>query len=397
MMTGYQTDTGPWTGALRHLTKGILFVAGAAALTLAAPAAMAADFQKEWAELVAAAKKEGVVSIAAGGAPSRNYQGVFEAFKKKYGIRVEVSRGGANSTISRVLAERKTGKYTMDVALISVRINNQRLVPSESLIPFEPLLIHPEVLDKSKWYGGRYWYGDKFTKYTFFYTAGVIDGLRFWYNTEKVSAKDIATIKTPGDLLDPKWKSKIVAQAMEDPSGIRQMIDSWQTEGMGPDWVRKFITEAGVTFSADRRILETWLVGGRFPIKAPTGAEEELRTLAQKGIPIKEGVIPAKEGMLRASGSGCCISAFKNAPHPNAAKLFINWFLTREGQTLIHTTIPNLSVSSLRNDIPFGHVIEEQRRTPGKKYLYPDSDPESGARNKKIQDEIMKIWESRKR
>jgi ABC-type Fe3+ transport system substrate-binding protein len=101
--------------------------------------------------------------------------------------------------------------------------------------------------------------------------------------------------------------------------------------------------------------------------------------------------------MLRASGSGCCISAFKNAPHPNAAKLFVNWFLTKEGQALIHTTIPNLSVSSLRNDVPFGQVIEEQRRTPGKKYFYPDADPESGARNKKIQDEIMKIWESRKR
>ncbi|MGE0652893.1 MAG: ABC transporter substrate-binding protein [Alphaproteobacteria bacterium] len=372
-------------------------MAVAGALALVAPTAMAADFAKEWADLVAAAKKEGVVSIAAGGSPSRNYQDVFEAFKKKYGIRVEVSRGGANSTISRVLAERKTGKYTMDVALISVRINNQRLVPSESLIPFEPLLIHPEVVDKSKWYGGRYWYGDKFTKFTFFYTAGVIDGLRFWYNTKKVDAKDIATIKSPEDLLEPKWKGKIAAQAMEDPSGIRQMIDSWQTEGMGPDWVRKFLTEAGVNFSADRRIIETWLVGGRFPIKAPTGAEEELRTLAKKGIPIKEGVIPARTGMLRASGSGCCISAFKNAPHPNAAKLFINWFLTKEGQTLVHTTIPNLSVSSLRNDVPFGQVIEEQRRVPGKKYLYPDADPESGARNKKIQEEIMKIWESRKR
>lgn len=396
-MIGFQNVSGPRLDIRHCLSKFVRSTAAACALALVAPAATAADFEKEWADLVAAAKKEGVVSIAAGGAPSRNYRDIFAAFTKKFGIKVEVSRGGANSTISRVLAERKTGKYTMDVALISVRIHNQRLEPSGSLIPFEPLLIHPEVLDKSKWYGGRYWYGDKELKYTFFYTAGVIDGLRFWYNTQKVSAKDIASIKSPDDLLDPKWKGKIAAQAMEDPSGIRQMIDSWQTEGMGPDWVRKFLTQADVGFSADRRILETWLVGGRFPIKAPTGAEEELRTLAEKGIPIKEGVIPAQQGMLRASGSGCCMSAFKNAPHPNAAKLFINWFLTKEGQTLLHTTIPNLSVSSLRNDVPFGEVIPEQRRTPGKTYLYPDADPESGARNKKIQDEIMKIWESRKR
>ncbi len=101
--------------------------------------------------------------------------------------------------------------------------------------------------------------------------------------------------------------------------------------------------------------------------------------------------------MLRAAGSGCCISAFANAPHPNAAKLFVNWFLTREGQTIIHKTIPNLARASLRNDIPFGQVIKDHRRIAGKTYRYPDADPESGARNKAIQKEIMKIWNSRQR
>ncbi len=375
----------------------VLPTALCAMLLVGVTPAKAAGFHEEWANLVTAAKKEGAVSIAAGGAPSRQYQPIFRAFTKKFGIKVEVSRGGANSTISRVLAERKVGRYMTDVALISVQINNQRLVPSGALIPFEPLLVHPEVLDKSKWYGGRYWYGDKDGKYTFFYTAAVIDGLHFWYNTDKISTAEIATIKTPADLLDPKWKGKIAAQAMEDPSGIRQMIDAWQTEDQGPDWVRKFILDAGVTFSADRRVLETWLVGGRFPIKAPTRAEEELHTLQQKGIHIKEVVLPQKVGTLRASGSGCCISVFKHAPHPNAAKLFANWFLTREGQTLIHTTIPNLEVSSLRNDIPFGEIRKDQRRVPGKRYTYPDANPKSGAINKKIQNEIMKIWESRQR
>ena len=400
MMNFVHTNIDRPSRAMAGRVAGKVFSAAVLALAglfiLAAQPA-SADFKSDWANLVAAAKKEGVVSIAAGGAPSRHYRHIFNAFNKKYGIKVEVSRGGANRTISRVLAERKSKKYTTDIALISVRINNQRLVPSDSLIPFEPLLIHPEVLDKSKWYGGKYWYGDKYTKHTFFYTAAIIDGLRFWYNTTKISDKEAATIKSPSDFFNPKWKGKIVAQAMEDPSGIRQMIDGWQSPDQGPDWVRKFLTEAGVTFSADRRIAETWLVGGRFPLKAPTRAEEELRTLAKKGIPIKEGSIPAKVGTLRASGSGCCISAFKHAPHPNAAKLFANWFLTKEGQTLIHTTIPNIEVSSLRNDIPFGQVSVGQRRIPGKIYIYPDAHPESGARNKAIQKKIRKIWESRKR
>ncbi|MDX1485370.1 MAG: extracellular solute-binding protein [Alphaproteobacteria bacterium] len=384
----------------RKIIKSFVFFVAAAVsgLLVLAAAPAKADFKSDWAKLIAAAKQEGKVSIAAGGAPSRQYRHVFEAFKKKFGVNVEVSRGGAGRTTSRVLAERKAGKYTVDVALISVRINNQRLVPAKALIPFEPLLIHPEVLDKSKWHGGRYWYGDKDLKYTFFYTAAIVDNYNFWYNTAKVSKADLEAIKTPADLLAPKWKGKFGAYAMDDPSGIRQMIDGWQSPDQGPEWVRKFLTEMDVTFSPDRRVVETWLVKGRYPIMPSAGqGNEELRNLAKKGLPIKEAHLPTKVGMLRASGSGCCISAFANAPHPNAAKLFVNWFLTREGQTIIHESIPNLARSSLRNDIPFGHVIKDHRRIPGKTYRYPDADPESGARNKAIQKKIMEIWNSRQR
>lgn len=381
----------------RRGTRSFSAVSVLAGIAVFAATPAYADFKADWAKLIAAAKKEGKVSIAAGGAPSRQYRHVFNAFTKKFGVKVEVSRGGAGSTTSRVLAERKAGKYTTDIALISVRINNQRLVPTKALIPFEPLLIHPEVLDKSKWHGGKYWYGDKHLKYTFFYTAGVIEKDHFWYNTKKISAAEIATIKSQADFLKPKWKGKIEGGAMEDPSGIRQMIDAWQSPDRGPEWVKKYLTGGNVTFSADRRILETWLVKGRYPLKAVSTAEEDLMELAEKGIPIKQGSLPRKVGILRASGSGCCISAFANAPHPNAAKLFANWFLTKEGQTLIHTTIPSLTRSSLRTDIPFGKVIKEQRRTPGKKYSYPDADPKSGERNKAIQNKIMKIWKSRRR
>jgi iron(III) transport system substrate-binding protein len=129
-------------------------------------AAAPANFEQEWSKLIAAAKQEGTLSVASGGAPSRQYRPVMAAFTKKFGIKVEVATGNATTTINRVLAERKAGKFTVDVALISSRVNNQRLVPSESLVPFAPLLIHPEVLDKSAWYLGRYWYADKFLKFT---------------------------------------------------------------------------------------------------------------------------------------------------------------------------------------------------------------------------------------
>ena len=388
---------GNWSRGIRMksflLTATVLFFIGSSV----AQGASGDNFDAQWSKLIAAAKKEGILGIAAGGAPSRQYRPVLAEFQKKFGIKPEVSTGGARDTINRVLAERKAGRYSFDVALISVRINNQRLVPSGSLVPMAPLLMHPEVIDVSKWYGGKHWYGDKDLKYTFIYHAASEDEYEMWYNTDKISEAEIKSIKNQQDFFDPRWKGKIQGNGMGDPSGIRQMIDSWFDPDRGPKWVKTYLTEAGVTFSDDRRILETWLVGGRFPLRAVSTAEEELRTLAKKGLPIKANFLPKRQGMLRAAGSGCCISVFDNAPHPNAAKLFVNWFLTKEAQTLTHTLIPNIDRSSLRTDVPWGQVVEDQRRDNSKMYSFPDAEPESGAKHEEAQKEILKIWEARKK
>jgi iron(III) transport system substrate-binding protein len=356
-----------------------------------------ANFEQEWSQLVAAAKQEGTLSVASGGAPSRQYRPVADAFTKKFGIRVEVSTGNATDTVNRVLAERKAGKYTVDVALISSRENNQRLVPSESLVPFAPLLIHPEVLDKSAWFLGRHWYADKFSKFTFIYHATKEDQYESWYNTDKITAADMATIKKQSDFFEPRWKGKIAGQGMGDPSGIRQMIDSYFEPDRGPEWVRTYMLNAGVTFTDDRRILETWLVSGRYPLQAIATGTEEYNLLAKKGLPIKQVRLPKQIGLIRAGGSGCCISAFANPPHPNAAKLFVNWFLSKEGQTLTHTLIPAIDRQSLRTDIPIGEVVTEQQRVPGKEYAFPDADPGMGAKQEETQKWVLKIWESRQK
>jgi len=360
-------------------------------------AAAPANFEQEWSKLIAAAKQEGTLAIASGGAPSRQYRPVMDAFTKKFGVNIEVSTGNATDTVNRLLAERKGGKYTVDVALISSRESNQRLLPSGSLVPLTPLLIHPEVVDMSAWYRGRHWYADKASSYVLIYHGSKEDQYESWYNTEKVKDADIATIKKQTDYFDPRWKGKIAGQGMGDPSGIRQMIDSYFEPDRGQEWIRTYLLNAGVTFSDDRRILETWLVGGRFPFYAVATGSEELIALAKKGLPIKQVFFPKQLGVIRAGGSGCCISAFANAPHSNAAKLFINWFLSREGQTLTHTMIPNLDRSSLRNDIPVGEVVPEQRRVAGVEYAFPDADPKFGARQEEAQKWVYKIWESRQK
>jgi len=356
-----------------------------------------ANFDQEWAKLAAAAQQEGTVSIASGGAPSRQYRPVVDVFSKKFGVKVEVSTGNATDTVNRVLAERKAGKYTVDVALISSRESQQRLVPSESVVPLAPLLFHPEVIDMSLWYKGRHMYTDKFGKFTLIYHAGLEDQYESWYNTDKIKDAEIATLNKQTDVFDPKWKGKLAGQGMGDPSGIRQMIDSYFEPDRGPEWVRRYMLDTGVTFTDDRRILETWVVNGRFPVQFVATGTEDLVALAKKGLPIKPRFLIKKAGMLRATGSGCCISVFANAPHPNSAKLFVNWFLSKEGQTLTHTLIPNLDRSSLRTDVPFGEVLPQQRRGFGKEYAFPDADPAMGAKQEEVQKWVFKLWESKQK
>jgi ABC-type Fe3+ transport system substrate-binding protein len=357
----------------------------------------AANFDQEWSKLIAAAKQERTLSVASGGAPSRQYRPLMAAFTKKFGVKVEVATGNATTTINRVLAERKAGRFTVDVALISSRVNEQRLVPSESLVPFAPLLIHPEVIDKSAWYLGRHWYADKFSKFTFIYHVTKEDQYESWYNTDKITAAEIATVKKQTDFFDPRWKGKIAAQGMDDPSGIRQMIDSYFEPDRGQEWVSNYLLKAGITFTDDRRILETWLSSGRYPLQAVATGTEIYSELAKKGVPIKQVFMPKQIALVRAGGSGCCISVFAEAPHPNAAKIFVNWFLSKEGQTLTHTMIPEIDRSSLRNDVPFGEVSPDQRREPGKEYAFPDADPSMGAKQEDAQKWIRKIWASREK
>ena len=155
------------------------------------------------------------------------------------------------------------------------------------------------------------------------------------------------------------------------------MIDSYFEPDRGQEWVRTYLLDAGITFSDDRRILETWLIGGRFPLQAVATGSEDLIALAKKGIPIKQ-IFLAQTSRLD-PGRRARVAASRHLPmppHPNAAKLFVNWFLSKEGQTLTHTLIPNIDRSSLRNDIPFGEVVPEQRRTPGVEYGFPGCRPQ---------------------
>ena len=366
-------------------------------LPMARGASPSSQFEKEWAKLVIAAQQEARVLIAAGGSPSREYRSVAELFQKKFDIPVSLSTGSGAASVDRVLAERNAGKYTVDLGLTSVAGTRTRLIPAKALDPLPPLLIHPEVLDKSSWFGGRHWYADpEEERFSFLYAAEPTETFDFWYNTSAISKNELETIKSPADLLDPKWIGKITSRTWGDRGRIGEMQNLYFQPDVGIAWIRAFFNQADAKFSDDVRIRESWVVGGSVPIAFSDGdIDRELTKLEKAGMPIAKRSIPFKLPFLTAGGSGCCIQVYNRAPHANAAKLFLNWFLSREGQTAMHQITPGISRQSLREDIPPGNVAPPYRRVPGKQYIFRDADPKYVAQDKEQRDAIIEAWKSR--
>lgn len=358
----------------------------------------AALFQAEWDALIAAAQAEGQLTIAAGGAPSREYRGVVQQFQDTFGITTVMSTGSGSDTVNRVLAERQAGQFLVDIGLISIITSDTRLIPGDVIEPLGPFLIHPEVTDQSLWYGGRHWYGDRGEERVFIYSAGVDTTHSIFYNTNLLSEEEVGAITSIADLLDDRWKGKYAALIPDASAGLAAMQGAWIDEDFGPEFVRKYLLDMDVTFTNERRILVDWIAMGAYPLLAFTGGVgRDLRALEGFGAPVKEVFIPRDNPGLSAGGSGNPIEVFKRAPHPNGAKLFINWWLSREGQTYIHENVENLERQSLRTDIPIGNVREDERRVEGVDYQFQDADPEVQPLKDEALIEIDKIWTEARR
>ena len=92
------------------------------------------------------------------------------------------------------------------------------------------------------------------------------------------------------------------------------------------------------------------------------------------------------------SGGPAHIAVVNRAPHPNAAKLFINWFLSREGQLMVQNfgAKHGDGVDSLRIDIPKDMIPPGYRR--GEKNKYFDMDARDRASDEPVVKLIQEVW-----
>ena len=134
---------------------------------------------------------------------------------------------------------------------------------------------------------------------------------------------------------------------------------------------------------------------GKFHL-AIGGALRDLDALGDLGAPVKPLLKDMKEGgELSASSSLDLITTPINPPNPNAAKLWVNWWLSREGQTLMQTLAEIEPEPTLRLDVTdWGITPESFRRLEGKSYFFFDADPELVAQRLEAAEYTASVYNS---
>jgi iron(III) transport system substrate-binding protein len=292
-----------------------------------------------WDELIAAARREGTV-VVTGPAHPEVRQALPVAFKARFGVNLEYLGGPASAMAAKMRAERASGIYSFDVTLAGIQSMAQIFHREGLLEPIKPLLVLPEVLDGSKWKRGSLWFMDPEQQYVLRLFSS--ESEEFSINTQYVKPEEIRSAQ---DLLNPKWKGKI---ATHDPTvpgtGSNQAARFYVT--FGEDFVKKLFVDQQPAISRDERQLTDWLIRGTYPIVfgANDARIEEMR---KEGMPLVSiHGLPDLPGTI-AVGNGL-VGMFKNAPHPNAAKLFINWLASKEGLEVYARAV---KWSPTRNDI----------------------------------------------
>ena len=344
--------------ALGLILSALLWFSAAQAI-----AAETEGWKNEWAKTVEAGKKEGQLNAYGGSEITRPE--ILAAFNKEYPeIKVTTVAGHAADLTARIFAERRGEKYIADI--IASGPNAPRsLYLAKALDPIAPAFILPEVTDQAKWYGGRHWYADPENKFIFMFEGSVATtGLSV--NTKLTKPIEISSY---WDLLQPKWKGKIL---MMDPRGAvlpTPLLILYHDPEVGPEYLRTLFTKMDITLFRDRRQGTNWLGVGKYPVCFYC---RDLDVAVKQGLPIAE--VPPEQfketGMVGGGGSSV-IALINRAPHPNAARVFINWYLSRQGQIVWQRVMNTLEVEpsdSMRIDIPKDDVMSEARRAEGKKY-----------------------------
>lgn len=304
--------------------KLVILLVALLTLFSASRVSLAAEAKRppEWDRTLEAAKKEGKIVIAI--PPSNELRKEMETvLKQRFAIEAELMAASGPKNAARISAEKKAGLSYFD-AIICGTGTASGLTHDGMLEPIELFWILPEGKDPKQWFGGHVWEDNLSTNKFLYSFLADVSTQNAWFNTTQAKAEDF---KSFDDYLNPKWKGKIGFNDPRIPSS-GQGIWSFMWEIKGEEFLKKLAAQE-LFLTRDLRQLADALAKGKIAVAFGLG-RSPVDPFVDAGLPLKP-VPPPKEGLPASNGFGV-LGVIKNPPHPNATKVFVNWFLSKEGQ-----------------------------------------------------------------
>ena len=283
--------------------------------------------------LIESAKKEGKV-VWYTSVDLMVAEKIAQAFQAKYpGITAQVERSGAERIFQRIGQEVSSNLRTVDVVNSSDAAHFIVWKRDGLLAPYVPE-------DVAKHYPAEH--KD---------TDGLYATWRAWlsiiaYNTTLVKPEEAP--KSFADLLDPKWKGKLV-KAHPSYSGTILTSTYQMVQTLGWEYFEKLAKQNVLQVQSSTEPPKKLLLGERAVMA--DGNEYNIFLMKEAGRPV-EPVYAAEGSPIIAGPNGI----FKSAPNPNAARLFQSWMFTPETQQIM------VDAGGLRSVHPL--VKEKQGRLP---------------------------------
>lgn len=303
-------------------------------------------------QLIAGAKNEGKL-VVYGSATAQQLQMYFAAFNKRYPfIKTEFFRTGKQKLLSRVLLEEQAKQYTADVihtSVIETHIMKKRGALSK-YVPSEAAAFPSQ-------------YKDPDGMWTSAYASGTLLG----YNTRQLKRAELP--KSYEDLLNPRWKNGLAI----DSNKIEWFAMLLKLKGRA--FMEKLAAQKPNVQPGNVLVLQL-LAAGEFPIAAGV-YEYSVEDMKMKGAPVDwVGLEPVITYTV-------AVSLPSHPPRPFAAKLFIEWLLSKEGQEVVNQygRVP------IRDDVEskYGKILKQH------KLLMTDVD--LGQREAEVNETFRKLFQ----
>lgn len=276
----------------------------------------------DWNALVQAAQKEGTVVLK--GPPTAAVRtDLPTAFKQAFGIDMQYTGGPSGDTATQLAQERQAGLYSTDVILAGSDSMYGPIYAGKMLDPLLPQLVLADALDTSHWPNGTFWFADPGQNVILRLNNYVETSL--YLNTDAVKPEDITSWQ---DLLKPQLTGKL---STYDPtvSGAGLSTAAYLGNALGDDFVKSLYVDQKPATSRDHRQIADWLARGTYPV-AIALRDVEYEQVKSDGFPVTVIKNPPDAPGGVTAGFGL-LAILNQPPHPNAAKVLVNWLTSRDG------------------------------------------------------------------